>query len=77
MKTEIRTYIPRSLAPDLAARARIRREALGKSVSEMAALVDVTPPTIARWESGDLPASMTPTRIEAWEAALQVPAGWL
>ncbi len=43
----------------------------------MAALVDVTPPTIARWESGDLPASMTPTRIEAWEAALQVPAGWL
>nr|WP_261320089.1 helix-turn-helix domain-containing protein [Burkholderia sp. AU32357] len=65
------------MAPDLAARARIRREALGKSVSEMAALVDVTPPTIARWESGDLPASMTPIRIEAWEAALQVPVGWL
>ncbi|WP_321809182.1 MULTISPECIES: helix-turn-helix transcriptional regulator [unclassified Burkholderia] len=77
MKTEFRKYIQRSLAPDLAARARIRREALGKSVSEMAALVDVTPQTIARWESGDLPASMTPTRIEAWEAALQVPVGWL
>lgn len=43
----------------------------------MAALVNVTPPTIARWESGDLPDSMTPTRVAAWEAALQVPAGWL
>ncbi|WP_367315532.1 helix-turn-helix domain-containing protein [Burkholderia gladioli] len=77
MKTEPRTYIPRPVAPDLAARARVRREALRKSISEMAALVNVTSPTIARWESGDLPDSMTATRVAAWEAALQVPAGWL
>lgn len=43
----------------------------------MAALVEVTPPTIARWESGDLPDSMRSTRIDAWETALQAPAGWL
>jgi transcriptional regulator with XRE-family HTH domain len=77
VKTEPRTHIPRSLAPDLAARARTRREELQKSVPEMAALVNVTPPTIARWESGDLPDSMRPTRVEAWEVALQAPAGWL
>ena len=43
----------------------------------MAALVNVTPPTILRWESGELPDSMRPSRLEAWEAALQVPLGWL
>lgn len=77
MKTAPRIYIPRSLAPDFAARARNRREALRKSVPEMAALVHVTPLTVARWESGNLPGSMLRTRIDAWEAALQVPAGWL
>ena len=77
MKTEPRTHIPRSLAPDLASRARARREELKRSVAEMAALVNVTPPTILRWESGELPDSMRPSRVEAWEVALQVPPGWL
>jgi transcriptional regulator with XRE-family HTH domain len=77
MKTEPRTHIPRSLAPDLASRARTRREELKWSVAQMAALVNVTPATILRWESGELPDSMRPSRLEAWEVALQVPLGWL
>lgn len=77
MKNEPRTPIARSLAPEIAARARARRESLRRSVQQLAALVDVTPPTIARWESGDLPDSMRSTRINAWEAALRVPSGWL
>ncbi len=77
MKPLPRTAIPRSLWLDISTRARSRRAALELNFAEMAELVGVTGPTIARWESGDLPDSMRTTKLEAWEAALQAPVGWL
>jgi len=61
----------------MAERARVRRQALQMSFADVAALVDVTPPTIARWEAGDLPDSIRTNKLRAWEFALQAPAGWL
>ena len=61
----------------MAERARVRRQALQMSFADVAALVDVTPPTIARWEAGDLPDSIRTEKLRAWEFALQAPAGWL
>ena len=74
---DTRVAIARSQHDDIALRARERREALRLSPTALAGLIDVSPPTISRWEAGLLPASMRRERLTRWEAALQAPTGWL
>lgn len=58
-------------------RARLRRKALRIPQSRLANVLGVAGPSLARWETGELPGHLSPAIIRLWEKQLQVPAGWL
>jgi transcriptional regulator with XRE-family HTH domain len=72
-----REWIPRSDVPKIAQRLRERREASGLTQSELAREVGVARLTYVHWERGGLPGTLARAKVNALEAALQVPQGWL
>lgn len=67
-----RIAIPRSQRQSIGDLARLRREAIGMSRAAFAQRVGVSTPTIAAWESGMLPDSLSANRWQAWGGALQI-----
>ncbi|MEX3939863.1 helix-turn-helix domain-containing protein [Paraburkholderia sp. BR10937] len=75
--TGAREWIPPSLAPQFAQRLRDRRKASGMTQPELARKAGVAKSTYLHWERGLVPDSIAAATVNALEAALQVPKGWL
>ncbi|MGF6973686.1 transcriptional regulator with XRE-family HTH domain [Paraburkholderia sp. JPY465] len=72
-----REWVPRTDAAQIAQRLRERREASGMTQPELARKVGVARLTYVHWERGRLPGTLATATVNALEAALQVPQGWL
>ncbi|NUY01472.1 helix-turn-helix domain-containing protein [Paraburkholderia sp. JPY169] len=72
-----REWVPRTDAAQIAQRLRERREASGMTQPELARKVGVARSTYVHWERGRLPGTLATATVNALEAALQVPQGWL
>ncbi|CAE6836917.1 helix-turn-helix domain-containing protein [Paraburkholderia nemoris] len=70
-------WIPRSDAWRIAQRLRERRKALGWTLAELAARAGVAQSTLVRWERGRWPDTIAAAMVNALDAALQAPQGWL
>ncbi|MFM0100857.1 helix-turn-helix transcriptional regulator [Paraburkholderia nemoris] len=72
-----REWIPRSDAWRIAQRLRERRKALGLTQTELAARAGVAQSTLVHWERGRWPDTVAAAMVNALDAALQAPQGWL
>lgn len=72
-----REWIPRSDAWRIAQRLCERRKALGLTQAELAARAGVSQSTLVHWEKGRWPNAIATATVNALEAALQLPQGWL
>ncbi|MFM0045447.1 helix-turn-helix domain-containing protein [Paraburkholderia sediminicola] len=70
-------WIPRSDAWRIAQRLRERRRAFGWTQAELAARAGVAQSTLVHWETGRWPNAIATATVNALEAALQLPQGWL
>ncbi|WP_028221937.1 helix-turn-helix domain-containing protein [Paraburkholderia oxyphila] len=75
--TRGRVWIPRPDAPQIAQRLRERRRSTGLTQAELAARADLAHSTFVHWEKGRLPDTLATATVNALEAALRVPPGWL
>ncbi|WP_429289786.1 helix-turn-helix domain-containing protein [Paraburkholderia sp. CI3] len=73
----MRVWIPRSDVPRIAQRLRTRRKASAMTQDDLAVRAGVAKPALVHWEKGRLPHTVAPATVNALEAALQVPPGWL
>ncbi|WP_373686902.1 helix-turn-helix domain-containing protein [Paraburkholderia youngii] len=72
-----RVWIPRSEVPRIAQRLRDRRNASGMTQGDLAVRAGVARVTLVHWEKARWPHSVAAATVNALEAALQVPPGWL
>ena len=72
-----REWIPRSDAWRIAQRLSERRKALGWTQAELAAGAGVAQSTLVHWERGRWPDTIAAAMVNALDAALQAPQGWL
>ncbi|WP_429559807.1 helix-turn-helix domain-containing protein [Paraburkholderia youngii] len=73
----MRVWIPRSEVPRIAQRLRDRRNASGMTQGDLAVRAGVARVTLVHWEKGRWPHTIPAATINALEAVLQVPPGWL
>nr|WP_321935363.1 helix-turn-helix domain-containing protein [Paraburkholderia sp. J8-2] len=69
--------IAREIGEQIGRRARVRRKALRVSRDRMAAHLGVSASTLDKWESGEIPGTLSPEKLAIWEEMLVVPRGWL
>jgi transcriptional regulator with XRE-family HTH domain len=72
-----RVWIPPSDGPRIAQRLRTRRKASGMTQRDLAVRAGVARVTLVRWEKGRWPRTVAAATVNALEAVLQVPPGWL
>ncbi|MGF6810820.1 transcriptional regulator with XRE-family HTH domain [Paraburkholderia sp. Clong3] len=72
-----RVWMPRSDVPRIAQRLRDRRKASGMTQDDLAVRAGVARVTLGHWEKGRWPHTVAAATVNALEAALQVPPGWL
>lgn len=73
----MRVWIPRSDVPRIAQRLRDRRKALAITQDDLAVRAGVARVTLVHREQGRWPHTVAAVTVNALEAALQVPPGWL
>ncbi|WP_429291464.1 helix-turn-helix domain-containing protein [Paraburkholderia sp. CI3] len=73
----MRVWMPRSDVPRIARRLRDRRKASAMTQDDLAVRAGVAKPTLVHREKGRWPRTVAAATVNALEAVLQVPPGWL